>query len=427
MTPTASPAAADPTPVPVATAASVAPAAPAASPAPAAGPQIVDNSAAAYLNTVFSGSQEPVPQGANPAAQPPAVPAEPTSPSAPAAEPPKGLDYAQLASQHSLDPNNAVHRQLLDQLYASSVAAQPGTVSQAPNIDLAAFEDVLLAGIQQPAAPPAAPQPPAAQPPNAAAPNPANPQASVQTQGNPSQYDDGFTWKDETEAYSTLAEAWDKADIPTYQKASQALFARNYFSMSGPIVQPLIEKIKALEQTINEIAPDFRQNKSQARLLQNQEAAYRSIRYDSAGAPRQGFEDFEELFVAPKDNATVKGPDGNAVPATPLNRIVAENPWIANIRVEDPNQDVAARKTFLQMYTAVLRLYRASKQPPVTPAAARTAFEAGRTAAQTNNSTDTARQLINTPGAPQPPQPLASYAQEVIAATGGNVSDIFGR
>jgi hypothetical protein len=326
----------------------------------------------------------------------------------PATEDPRYAEYG-------LDPKNVAHQRLLQQMSGGSASAEEH--SALPS--LSDVEAVLLAGItstQQDSAPA---KPTAAGEPQGAAATPND--AAAPDQGN-SSFNDGFTWQNVAEAYETLNQAWNADDKELYGKASQALFDRNLHARVAPVLVEYERRIAELSQQIQEIAPHVKNATQEVERQSAYEQVHRAIKFDQAGQPRKGMESFDLMFESPKDGAVVEI-DGNKIPATPINKIIAANPWIMKIREEDPNPKVATRKTLWTQYTAAYDLFRKQQSPvkPLTPAVASQLFEAGQQAARTTPIP--ARQAITAPGATIN-NPSASaqdnYLAELLASGGAN-------
>jgi hypothetical protein len=233
--------------------------------------------------------------------------------------------------------------------------------------------------------------------------------APGQSQGTPS-FNDGFTWKDENEAYATLEEAWNNGDKETYQKADMAIWHRNFQAVIPHVVQPLVKELQELRSIVQEIAPDYREKKAIAQATEASTHAARTLVYDAAGKIRAGMDQFLNMWDAPKDGATVIL-GGVAQPATPINTILAKHSWIGDIQDSDPNPIARERKTFAKRFMAAYQIFRNQQVTPLTNSAAAQIFDAGKQASSEARLRTTQPTRPAAPSSmPQPASPSSDLA-----------------
>ena len=109
----------------------------------------------------------------------------------------------------------------------------------------------------------------------------------------------------------------------------------------------------------------------------------------------EGFEGIRDLLQAEE------GPDievgGEKFKNTPLNRIVAENPWITQIRVDHKDPATARRATMIARYRAAHSIHAKQKPSGIAPETASDLVKAGATMAA-RTPTDRVRQSLNAGG-----------------------------
>ena len=296
---------------------------------------------------------------------------------------------------------------------AAPVEEQPETP-----FDMAAFEASILADLgqtadPQPVAPVVPPVPPAAPVVPAAAPVAQTPAQAPQSQGNP--FDDGFTWNSEVEAYKDLDAAINTlqpdgtVDVSKFAKVNQAIIHRNIIGT----VSPLVAKIEALERELAEIrpvkeyVPRLQEQDNQARLARNEEI----VRTELTKAVPQ----LAELLKPPADGSTVLV-NGIPVPATGINKILADFPYILNIQVNEPHPDRRQRLELAKIYNEAYRLHtrlNGSMRPVKVPAAAPPAV-AAPPAQQRQVQQEAVQVAINAPGSAPPPAAPEDFVQQLI-------------
>lgn len=374
-------------------------------------------SAAQPTQQTADGAAPPSPAAQSSPGEQPGQPAAPTTQeAAPAAgqEAPV-VDIESIAREYGLDLTNAQQRGAAERLLSQQTTPQGGaTPAPAPVIiDVAKLDEVLLAGLTSaPAAPTPAVAPPPVQPP-AGATDPTKPAAAAdgtaqpsQPQGNP--IDDGFTWKDERDAMTDFDAAFDKRDIEGMAKVQRGIIMR----YMAPVVSAFQAQIAQLEAQLKEVTPEVRQSRQAKQQEEDTLVAQASLR---AQLP-----DFDELFADAPNGQTVTI-NGQTLPATPINRVIAAYPHIMNIRVEDANPRIAQRKTLAAQYEMAYRMYQGMRTPKLTPEAAKKAFDAGQQAAAVSQQHQT-RQVLTAPGTPAPAARPKGYVSEIMAATGDGAS-----
>jgi hypothetical protein len=294
----------------------------------------------------------------------------------------------------------------------------PAEPQEEPVFDLAAFEDDILRDVR-PQAPVAPPPPvvtaPVVPPVVAATPPPAIPQGSP--------FNDGFTWEKPIDAYRDLEAAWDNKDTEGYARINQAIQHR----FIQATLNPLVDELNSLKQQLQELAPVKQfvprlQQEDHRSQLESNEAFVRGKLIEQA--PQ-----YAEMFTPPADKSTVVI-EGVTVPATPINIVLAQFPWLLHANPEVPqgsSPDLVQRKKFMTMYTEGRKLWgyiKASRTPaPPTPPPAKdmaAAFQSGvQAAAPQRQQANPVREAINAPGNPTtPPAPTApSYVDEWLRET----------
>lgn len=381
---------------------------PAQSPAPEPASAAQPQQQAADGGTPPASVESQLPTGEPNVQQPAGTPNQDGAPAAAVAEAPK-VDLETIAREYGLDLSNQQQRGAAERLLSQQAGAQEARPTEPVVIDTNKLNEALMAGISMPAADPNPVAAAPAQQPPVTAPVPPNANAQPgQPQGNPQDpFGDGFTWKDEKDAMAAFDAAFESRDVEAMGKVQRGLFMR----MMAPVVMSFQQKIAELESQLGEVTPEFRQTKQQRQLDESVNVAKQSLR---AQLP-----DFDQMFVAAEGQSIQI--DGNQVPATPLNRVIAMNPWIMNIVVEDANPVVSQRKTYAARYEAAYRTWKATSAPILTPEAAKTVFTAGQQAAAVSQQ-NKVRQSITAPGTPTPVAKPKSYIDEIRSQIGDTAS-----
>jgi len=343
------------------------------------------------------------------AGQQPAVaePAQPVAGIPPVAEKPIASAelFAKVCAEHpGLDQSNPDHQRVLKRIADSQayiehlrsaagtiLATRPGDVVATPAVPSVTLAD-LEQQIEQEFKPPEPAQP-------VAAASPVTTPAAPQPQQGPMRFDDiGDEWKGATDAYKAVNDAWAEGDLAKVNACEAALFRRRVAFDLMPQLNSIIEervnnRLKSFaEKDLGDVLPDMRQSASR----QKEDAARTSAISQLRGAP-----EFKDIDVLMKDTG---GPplriDGQEWPNTPLNQILAENPGLRRMKLDDPNPEKARRLTYLNRYALAARLYKQQQSAQVVdPAKAQALLDAGA-ALQAKEAADRTRQAMNAgPGA----------------------------
>lgn len=167
--------------------------------------------------------------------------------------------------------------------------------------------------------------------------------------------DVGKDWQSEADAFGALNEAWteaaEKGDFRKVNAVDAAIFTRRFDAVGLPRVVAVVSEMldRFAKQHLGDVIPAVRQNIEQTRRSNATEFAYQQLE------KTPGFENVRDLTKEEDGQPVVI--NGQKFKNTPLNRILAANPDILDIRREHPDPEVADRLTYLARLRMVHRIY----------------------------------------------------------------------
>jgi len=254
----------------------------------------------------------------------------------------------------------------------------------------------------QPPAQPAAPQPqPVAQP--AAQPQPEMPEYLRTPEA----------------AYNEFATAMAEGNFAKAHEVQQNIFQLQMRAFA-PNIQQLVqsEAQRLVQEQLGDVIPVMRQQTAARQVEQNREFAIQQLE-------QGGVQDIRAMFKADSDQPLVV--DGQEYDNSPINRAMAQYPWLTRITVPHQDPTTAQRLTLIERYRAAVQMARGSQpavptaqaqpvpQPTGIPAdQARQLMAAGADLARREQE-DRARQAINSgPGATAlAGSPVRSFIEEI--------------
>lgn len=204
----------------------------------------------------------------------------------------------------------------------------------------------------------------------------------------PGYQDIGSEWKSADDAYKAYSDAWaeaaERGDYRKVNQIDQAIFRRRMDSML-PLFQNLVQQYlgRFEQERLGEYLPAMQEGVRAQQL----ESAYSFAMKDLSKA--KGYEDVTQLDA--EDGGPPIVVDGEEYRPTAMNRILADNPWIMNIRVDHQDRDASDRLTYIARLRAVHKIFSSAK---VNASKAEQLFDAGKTAA-TNQQKQKVRQSLN--------------------------------
>lgn len=294
----------------------------------------------------------------------------------------------QFAKEHGLDPTNLdpTQRNLLKRLADKEAyvryldTPKPAAPAAALSHEMSAFERSLLG--DEPEKPAEAAKPAAAEPPKPVEAAPA-PQTGFG--------DIGDKWaaepNPEVAAYNDWNQALADGDFAKLSQINRAIFRRNFVADALPAIQKMSEEIasRVIQERLGDVMPDIRRTAEFQRDADYRNQAVGELRKDPELAPV-----IDDLYKPQSEQKiTVHGVQ---VPDTPLNRILSENPWIAETTFQGKDERATELRTTYKQLEIVARMYlqrksnsagAAPQQPvngktPVAPEAAQQLLDAGR-------------------------------------------------
>jgi len=361
---------------------------------PAAPQNTPDSGGDSHINDMdyILGDTEDVEQSAEPAedgdvadsGEPPAE-AEPESTTPEGTADPKEERILALAKEHGLDPT--AHRKALELLVLQEkrIADKDdyiGTLSQA-DAWLTDFEKSLTKG--QPDA--------AAQTKKEEAPAPRQPQP-FSPSGPIRLGDVGDTWNTPADAAKDLYEAFADQNTAKAAQIQEAWFSRQMMGTMPHLMQYVEEMVQGhINQFREKEFGEVRQT-----VEQTKQARMRDRAYDAAIADLTAKPALKQLWDEMNKATGEFEFNGQAWPDKPLNRILAEHPGILKIRIDDPDPEVAARRTAIEQYREAMRIYVKGRASALTPKTAQALVSAGTAQAQREAGKEAARQKLNASG-----------------------------
>ena len=252
----------------------------------------------------------------------------------------------------------------------------------------------------------------------------------------PARDDAGKNWNSATDAFDDYADAWTgfiNAEGPAAKREASAkleavqeaiadrqIGARliNFGRLMNDHVNQLLDQ--RLNQQLGDVIPQVRQQLDQQRIADSRDFALREL----AATPE--YKDINSLDKPDQDNPLRV--NGEEFPNTPMNRIIAENPYILQIQVNrGPDgrpltREASERLTMIERMRAVAQLHKAQQ---IDSGKARSLINAGKNMTRREQQ-DSARRGINRgSGTNQLTSGKAghSYVQDLLSETaGGEIS-----
>lgn len=312
----------------------------------------------------------------------------------------------QFAKEHGLDPTNLdpTQRNLLKRLADKEAyvryldTAKPAAPAAALAREMSAFERSLLGDeAEKPAE--------VAKPAAAAEPPKPEPQPAPQTGFG----DIGDKWaaepNPEVAAYNDWNQALADGDFARLSQINRAIFRRNFVADALPAIQKMSEEIasRVIQEQLGDVMPDIRRTSEVQRDVDYRNQAVAELRKDRELGPV-----IDDLYRPQSEQKIMV--HGQQVADTPLNRILLENPWIAETTFPGKNERATELRTTYKQLEIVARLYLHGKtngpgatpqQPsngngktPVAPDTAQQLLEEGRKIGE-RTAQDRLRQGIN--------------------------------
>lgn len=325
---------------------------------------------------------------------------------------------AELAKEYGLDPKDPAQRAALEKIASKQAPAEE-------SIDI----NDLYASLDE-TKPAAGSDTPAKESP---APEPSAPKGDLKFN------DAGDEWKTPLDGVKAMAEALDAvnnaddASRPVMQArlndVQSALFTRQFVGMGLPIVAQLMEAriSKAIESHLGDIKPIVDRIQARERDTSSQNKAIEML----TGKLGDGFSAMMKI----DGEGSVKF-NGEEYDSTPFNRIVAENPFISDIRRDDPDPQKAAVKTYLARFHAAYQIFQRNKSQQTSSAKAISdAARAGATSSGKTTRDDTRRNLTAAgktsdtalTGKKGEPDEAEEIADIIRRSQGGAMSQLFSK
>lgn len=222
--------------------------------------------------------------------------------------------------------------------------------------------------------------------------------------------DIGKDWKAPVDAVKDENEAFSNGEFEKVAAIRKAAMLRHMSAIVLPHFKALQDRLSQFEQKYGDVTRQTQQTLERQYREEDQGFAIESLKKSGMG------DAVEALFAPAADGETVEF-QGQKFPATWYNRIVAENPELLNIQVQDENPRIAARKTYAARYKAAARMYQAKNQQE--PKKAMSLVKAGRDLERRQQETERVRHSLNAgKGATTTTgKPRKDYAREVMDAT----------
>jgi len=197
-------------------------------------------------------------------------------------------------------------------------------------------------------------------------------------------------WKSPQDAVNATQEAWKSGDPQKIIEVGNAEFQAR-LSGSLPLIQRIAQDVAAqmVNERFGDFLPDIEATVHQRRNGQAEQWATETLAKSNP--------DFGDIFNADANADPVIGVDGNSYPNSPVNRILAENPWIMQITVDKApngkalNPQDAMKATYLGRYKAVHQIHTRGK---VTGTRAKEFVKAGAEM-QKRSAADKTRKTLN--------------------------------
>lgn len=173
--------------------------------------------------------------------------------------------------------------------------------------------------------------------------------------------DIGANWESQEDSVKDLNEAFAEGQFDKVAEIQNAIFLRQFAGMGQHMVEQMLtarlqEFRQELDKQFGDVVPRVQRDIAREQFRGDRDWALDQIRK----ADKENSALLEALFKE-KDGEVVEF-NGQEWPATPYNKILAENDWMLNIKVEDGNPRVAQRKTIHKRLSAVLSRFREMQQ-----------------------------------------------------------------
>lgn len=350
--------------------------------------------------------------------------AEPEEPAAPEIEASATVEslIEQFAKEHGLNPQDPRDAKVLKRLADKELYIQELRGKEAAPADdgLTEFERQFLA--KEPAKQ-ETPQP-------ERQPTPRESQFVAQD-GKPVPYGDGYDhWKNFDDGYREMAEAMNKGDLHGWREMNHALFVRQADRFIRPAVEQRIrEELQAFkERELRDVQQTVQSQRMRQAVQTDIQFAIQEVRSSAV------YKDFVDSMDKPIDETQITI-NGEKVPNTPINQVIAKHPSIAHYRAENdpaimqklgPNVDQATlrRLTFIGQYKLAAKAWRdmqnlAKPTNGIPPKDAGRIFKAGVATAKASEQ-ERARQGITRAGSSGGSKPARSAYDDALFGGGAD-------
>jgi len=209
------------------------------------------------------------------------------------------------------------------------------------------------------------------------------------------QYNDiGAQWQSPNDGYQALSQAWAHAqetgDMRPVIQTEAALYERRFDAIGMPKVQQFVQAQlhQFLQDRFGDVLPQLQEQARATQLSQAAEMAWKDLE------GTEGFKDIRSLDQEQEGQPLVV--NGEEYRNTPLNRILAENPWIMSIKRDNADPKVSDRLTYLARLKAAYSIHSKGR---ISNATAKALVSAGSRQEQRKQQ-DQVRQSLNKGGTP---------------------------
>ena len=327
---------------------------------------------------------------------------------------PKKLTAESLAKEYGLDPNNPAHRKIIDRMLEDARVRAIAEKRVADGQDyIKTLQEKISQGdyfaklernLFQDGKPPQ--QETAPRQPQQRGDRPPQPQAM--------QYGDGFDhWQSAEDAQKEYAKAWEEGDLRRAGDIQMALNARWFHHSVEPY---LLQRIhESIESRVGPVLQKDRQLQEREAEEDARMEAIEAIKRDPDMAKL-----IDEMF---KPDGTVEY-RGQQVPGNAIWKMLKDNDWIMDIKVDGKTPREAHRATWARRYLAMARLYmREKQQATISTEKGKEIFNTGAKKAKEQAETERIRQTITKGNSKGKSRPLSDDQQFLaeISASGGTV------
>lgn len=197
--------------------------------------------------------------------------------------------------------------------------------------------------------------------------------------------DAGAKWNSPSDAWTDLNKAWTEGNLEAVSNIEAAIFNRQFGAIAAPQIKNFVqsELQKFFKENLGDVVPQMKQSVAERRHADAKDFAISQL------SAVKGFEGVNELDVKADGDPVVF--NGAEFDNTPMNRIIAENPWILSIQEKHADPDKAQKLTMMARYRAAFKVHQAGKVPSTK---AKQLVEAGKKMeARTRN--ERTRQSLN--------------------------------